>query len=260
MRFSFTPPIKALVLDMDGVLWRGDQPIGNLPAIFQRIEELGLQVMMATNNSTLTPENFASKLAKLGVRVDPSQIVTSSEAAAYLLKKRFPEGGPVFVVGESGLQQCLAKQGFYPDEENVLAVVAGIDRQITYRKLAIATRLIRSGALFIGTNPDKTFPMPDGLIPGAGAILAAIQTASGVEPIIAGKPQPTILNQIMERLQVEAKQMLIVGDRLDTDIQWGQNAGCRTALVLSGIAKKEEAQIWSPPPDLIAANLTELLE
>ncbi len=260
MRFPFDPPIKALVLDMDGVLWRGDQPIGDLPAIFQRIETLGLQVMMATNNSTLTPEDFATKLAKYGVRVDPSQIVTSSEAAAYLLKKRFPAGGPVFIVGESGLQQCLARQGFYPDEHNTLAVVAGIDRHITYQKLATATRLIRNGALFIGTNPDKTFPMPDGLIPGAGAILAAIQTASGVEPIIAGKPQPTILNQIMERLRVNANQLLVVGDRLDTDVKWGQNAGCRTALVLSGIAKREEAQAWSPPPDLIALDLSELLE
>ena len=135
--------IKALILDMDGVLWRGDQPIGDLPANFTEMERRGLKVAMATNNSTQDADQYIEKLARFGVKVNRWQIINSSEATAIYLKERFPDGGTIYAVGEDGLLNSLSEYGFYPGEENVLAVVAGMDRQLTYTKLCQAAMLIR---------------------------------------------------------------------------------------------------------------------
>jgi len=253
------PPIKALILDMDGVLWRSSQPIGDLKAVFSRISELGLAVICATNNATNTPEQFAAKLASMGVELSAELIVNSALASAWYLKKLHPAGGPVHIVGEKGLHAALQQQGFWHSERDVLAVVAGMDRQFTYAKMSAATKLIRSGAPFIGTNGDKTFPTPDGLVPGAGSILAGIETASGVAPIIIGKPSPILYQLALERLGTTPEETLAVGDRLETDVLGGERAGMPTALVLSGVSTPEDVNSWSPPPDLIAADLTSLI-
>ena len=131
--------------------------------------------------------------------------------------------------------------------------------QINYEKLTTATLLIRSGLPFYATNPDKTFPTPQGLVPGAGAIIAAVQAATDIEPIIAGKPQPTMLQVALERLETPALQTLAVGDRLETDILGGVNAGCRTALVLSGVATLDDLAHFDPKPDLVARDLAQVL-
>jgi 4-nitrophenyl phosphatase len=259
MLSTLKPEIKALVLDMDGVLWRSSQPVGDLPAIFQRIHGLGLKVICATNNSTSTPEQFAAKLATLGVTLAPEWILNSAQASAAYLKKLHPQGGPVYLVGEIGLQLAFQPFGFWNTDRDVIAVVAGMDRQITYTKLSVASSLIRSGALFIGTNGDKTFPTPDGLLPGAGSILAAIETASGVTPTLIGKPSPYLYQVALERLGTSAEETLAVGDRLETDILGGQRAGMRTALVLSGVSTREDVDRCPTPPDLVAADLAELL-
>lgn len=259
MLSTLKPKIKALVLDMDGVLWRSSQPVGDLAAIFHRIDELELKVICATNNSTSTPEQFAAKLQTMGVTLPPDQILNSAQAAAYYLKKLHPEGGPVFLVGEIGLQLAMQPHGFWNTDRDVLAVVAGMDRQITYTKLSIASSLVRSGASFIGTNDDKTFPTPEGLTPGAGSILAAIEAASGFAPTVIGKPSPYLYQVALERLGTTAQETLAVGDRLETDILGGQRAGMRTALVLSGVSTREDLTRWPTPPDLVAADLTELL-
>ncbi len=158
--------------------------------------------------------------------------------AAHYLQRRYPTGGPVFAVGETGMIDTLAKFGFYQDNQDVLAVVAGLDRQVTYDKLARATILIRSGAMFIGTNADRTLPMPEGLLPGAGAILAALETATDVQPVVVGKPEPEIYLFALERLKTSPAETLIVGDRLDTDITGAQKIGCHTALLLSGVSRR----------------------
>ncbi|NPV77126.1 MAG: HAD-IIA family hydrolase [Anaerolineae bacterium] len=258
MLLGLTPPIKALILDMDGVLWRGNQALIDFPETFRKIRELGLDFVLVTNNSTLSRETFLDKFSRYGISLAPHQVVNSALATAYLLKKRFPEGGPVYVVGEKGLISSLEEQGFTLSEENVIAVVAGIDRQLTYQKIATAMHLIRGGALFIGTNPDRTYPMPGRLIPGAGTVLAAIEAATDTKPLIVGKPALTMLEMAMENLGVLPAQTLVVGDRLDTDIAGGQAAGCRTALVLSGVTTLEQARSWSPPPDIICENLAAL--
>jgi 4-nitrophenyl phosphatase len=138
-------------------------------------------------------------------------------------------------------------------------VIAGLDRGLNYDKLRRATLLIRSGVPFFGTNPDKTFPTPDGQVPGAGALLALLEAASGVSPIIIGKPNPAMYRLAMQRLGARLEETLAVGDRLETDIAGAQALGCPCALVLSGVSSREAAQTWQPTPDLIASDLGELL-
>ncbi len=254
------PGVKAVILDMDGVLWKGTQPIGNLPAIFSKFDQLELKVILATNNSTGTPEIFQEKLKKFGVHVEADQIVNSSMAAAYVLSKKFPQGGPVYVVGEIGVTNALKEYGFFPSEESVIAVVVGMDWHFTYHSLAKAALLIRNGATYIATNHDATYPTPEGLMPGAGAVNALVTSASGVQPVFAGKPHATMMNMILERLKLSPQEILVVGDRLDTDIASGQNASCHTALVLSGVSTREEAEMWNPTPELIVPDLSALVE
>jgi HAD superfamily hydrolase (TIGR01457 family) len=257
---SVSPHLQALILDMDGVLWRDDDPIGNLPEIFNRIKQRGLQVTLATNNATKTIEQYLQKLNGFGVILQPAQIVNSSQAVAHYLRQRYPSGGAVFVVGEDGLFQAVQESGFHHSQTDVLAVVVGMDRNLTYEKLAQATLLIRSGAQFVGSNPDRSFPTPAGLVPGAGAILAAIEAATDHQPLIVGKPAPEMYRIAMQRMGVAPENTLVVGDRLETDIIGAQQIGCHSGLVLSGVTTLEAARRWDPPPDWIAKDLTDLLE
>lgn len=254
------PSILALILDMDGVLWRGEQPIGNLAEIFSSLESKGLKVAFATNNSTKTPLDYQQRLQRYGVNIEPSQVITSALATAELLHQRYPQGGPVYVIGEAGLVSALGERGFYPADQNVLAVIVGMDRQLTYEKLKRASLLVRAGAEFIGSNADRTFPTHEGLTPGAGSILAAVETATGVHPIVVGKPQPILTKIALERLATPAQQTLVVGDRLDTDILSGKGAGCRTALVFSGVHSPEDLESCLDKPDLAAEDLQSLLD
>lgn len=262
--FSMIPAhIQALILDMDGVLWRGDAPIGDLPRIFERIAARGLRVAFATNNGIRTPEMYVERLASFGVRAEPWQIITSALAVADLLAKHFPQGGPVFAIGEMGVMEALRERGFDPlpveRAAEAQAVVFGIDRQINFQKMVEATLLIRRGLPFYATNPDKTFPTPRGEIPGAGAWVSVLITASGVEPIFAGKPAPTMLELARQRLGTRREATLVVGDRLETDIAAGQAAGMPCALVLSGVSTRQQAAAWQPAPDLIAEDLESLI-
>lgn len=253
--------LAALILDMDGVLWRDTQPIGDLPDIFERIREHGWKFALATNNGTRSPAQFVEKLRGFGVSgVETWQVVNSAQAAAEYLKKKHPRGGPVYVLGEEGVLQALAECGFFPGCENPLAVVAGLDRSLTYERLRVAAGLIRSGVPFIGTNPDRTLPTPEGLIPGAGAILAALEAASGVQPTIVGKPHPEMYRVALERLGARPAETLVVGDRIETDIAGGQATGCPTALVLSGVTSEAAARRSPHQPTLIAADLAALLD
>ena len=247
--------IQALVLDMDGVLWHDSEAIGDLPAIFAKISKLGLRVAFATNNATKTIDQFVEKLASFGVKAEPWQIVTSAVATAHFLKQKHPQGGTVYAVGEAGLLQTLADAGFRHSAQNPVAVVAAMDRGITYEKLKQAARLIHAGVPFIGTNPDRTFPTPEGVAPGAGTMLAAIEAAAGVAPQIIGKPNPAMYRFALERLGASIAKTLVIGDRLETDIAGAQALGIPCALVLSGVSSQEQAQAWQPAPDIVAENL-----
>ncbi len=252
--------IKGLILDMDGVLWRGENPLFSLPVFFDKINAAGLKVILATNNSTRDINQYVEKLASFGASIEPASIVTSSMAAGYYLRSKHPSGGEIFVVGEVGLVNTLASYGFTHSEQNVLAVVAGLDRSMSYVKLTQAVKLIRSGAEFIGTNPDKTFPSPSGLTPGTGAMLAFLEAGSGQKPAVMGKPEPFLYELAISSMGFKNQEVLVVGDRLDTDILGGQRIGCPTALVLTGVSSAEEASHWQPQPDLILQDAMVLVD
>lgn len=248
---------------MDGVLWKADAPIGDLPEIFALIDRKGLKVAFATNNGTRTPEQYVERMQGFGVAIEPWQVITSSQGVAHLLSQRFPQGGKVFVIGEVGLERALQAKGFElvsaQGETDILAVVMGIDRNINFTKVSEAALLIGLGLPFYATNPDRTFPTPRGEIPGAGAWISVLITASGIEPIYAGKPSPYLLEIARQRLGTEKGETLVVGDRLETDIAGGQAAGCPVAVVLSGVSGEKQAIKWLPAINMIAPDLTALL-
>ena len=260
MEINWKNKIKAVILDMDGVLWRVNEPIGNLPEIFEKMRSAGLKVLLATNNSTRTPEQYQDKLAQFGVSVSLEQIITAGMATSFLLKKRYPENGKVYILGSDALKLTLQQAGFVYAEQDVLAVVVGLTRIINYEMFSRGALLINAGADFIGTNPDVALPAPEGLLPGTGALLALIEAATGKKPLLAGKPYPTMMEIALKRLEVSPQEVLVIGDRLTTDIAFGQNAGCATGLVLSGVTTLSEAENWKPEIDLIDKDLESLLD
>lgn len=255
--------IKSLIIDMDGVVWRSDAPIGDLSTIFDRIRSRGLKFVFATNNSTKTSEQYVEKLKEFGVDVEPWQVVTSSHAAAHAMAQKFPPGTKVFVIGEDGLRLPLEERGFEilstEDAPQAKAVVMGMDRGVNFQKLTEATLLVRKGIPFYATNTDKTFPTPRGEIPGAGAWISVITTATNVEPLIAGKPFPFLMDLSMEKLGTQPHESLVIGDRLETDIAAGQGVGCPTALVLSGVSTRAQGEGWKPKIDLVVEDLEALI-
>jgi 4-nitrophenyl phosphatase len=260
----FSPAIRGMVLDGDGVLWKDATPIGDLARIFGRMQTAGLKVLLATNNATMTVDQYIKKMAAFGVALEPWQVVTSAHGTSAKLQKELPRKARVFVVGETGVIAALCDAGFIvisdpADETPVEAVVVGMDRGFNYPKMRRAMGHIRAGARFYGTNPDTTFPTTEGLVPGAGSMLAAVQTAGGVEPIIIGKPAPFMFELCAERAGLDVHEMLVVGDRLETDIAGGQGVGARTALVLTGVSTREQAAEWQPQPDVVAPDLATLV-
>lgn len=251
--------ISAIIFDMDGVIWKGQTPIGNPAKIFESLKNAGIKVAFATNNATKSINAFIEKLASMGISASPEQVYTSAKATAQYLNKKYPGGGNVYTVGMSGLIETLANYGFTISAESALAVVVALDEGINYEKMKTATLLIRSGVPFIATNPDKTFPSPEGLIPGAGSIIASIEAATDTAPLIIGKPKATMFLQALEYLEESPENVLVIGDRLETDIAGGQAAGCKTALVLSGVATLEQGRQWKPGIDYISQDLTTLL-
>jgi 4-nitrophenyl phosphatase len=223
-----------------------------------------LKFVFATNNGTKTPEEYREKLSSLGVEVDASQVVTSALAVAHMLEQKYPRGTKIFMIGGPGVREALDEKGFellsVESAPEAKALVVGIDRTMTFDKVAEATLLVRAGVPFYATNTDRTFPTPRGEIPGAGSWLSVITTATRVEPIVAGKPFPTMMDFSLERLGTSKEETLVVGDRLETDIASGQAAGCPTAAVLSGVSTREQVAAWKPSPTIVAESLAELVE
>ncbi len=256
--------IKGLILDMDGVIWKADAPIGNLPEIFKRIRERELKFVFATNNGTKTPQEYQEKLRSLGVTIETWQVVTSAMGVAFMLAQKYPRGTKIFMIGEDGIRVALEEIGFeilsVENASAAQAVVMGIDRGINFDKMAEATLLVNAGIPFYTTNTDKTFPTPRGEIPGSGSWLSVITSATGINPIVAGKPFPYLMELSLERLGTKKEETLVVGDRLETDIAAGQAVGCPTALVLSGVSTRQELDAWNPLPNIVAASLGELVK
>jgi 4-nitrophenyl phosphatase len=260
--------IQALIIDMDGVLWHGDQPMPGLTEFFQTLRDQQIRFILATNNASLTQEQYVNKLAKMGVEVSQDEILTSSMATAlYLSQHHNPVESRVFVIGEDGAKQPLLDHGFTltdlyelngdKDNPNMGAhiVVCGKDSTLTWDKLATATLNIRAGAQFIGTNADTTLPTERGLTHGNGAILAALQAATGVEPIIIGKPEPIIYQQALALLGVDPALTVAIGDRLETDILGAVRTGIRSLMVLSGVSTEEDFKITDYQPTWVMPDI-----
>ena len=256
-----TKQIKAVISDMDGVLWRGSQALPGITEFFDFLFERELDFVLATNNSRNTPADYVQKLASMGVAgIEPCHIVTSGTATASTLQAQYPAGTRVYVVGGDGLKQLLIQAGFELVETGAELVVCGIDFDLTYNKVKTATLLIRQGARFIGTNPDSSFPSPEGLVPGAGSIIALIESASGQTPTIIGKPERGMFEAALRQVEASPAETLMIGDRIGTDIAGAQALGIKTALVMTGVETEASLQASEVKPDAVFAGLPELVE
>jgi 4-nitrophenyl phosphatase len=236
--------VRALIIDMDGVLWHGTHPLPGLAEFFQTLRDRQLRFILATNNASLTAEQYVTKLDKMGAQVAQHEVLTSGMAVAlYLAEHSNPPATRVFPIGEEGVRQPLLERGFVlTDLYDVSAhyVICGMDRGLSWDKLATASLNIRAGAKFIGTNPDVTLPTERGTTHGNGAVLAALQAATAVAPTIIGKPEPIMYQQAMTLLGCDPAETVAIGDRLETDILGAVRANIRSIMVLSGVSTEKE--------------------
>jgi 4-nitrophenyl phosphatase len=252
------------IIDMDGVLWHGEQALPGLQTFFAKLRSSGRRFVLATNNATRNAEQYVQKLAKFGVMVDADEVLTSAAATAHYLRACCPSPAatPVFAIGESGLLQELHAAGFallaIEDQQPAAYVVVGLDREANWRKISRATQHILQGAVFIGTNPDPSLPSEHGIVAGNGAILAAIQASSGVAPLVIGKPEAHLYQQAQAILQGSPSDTVALGDRLETDILGAQRLGIASVLVLTGVT--DHATLLNAPeqPTLVLPGLPEL--
>ncbi|MEO1881473.1 MAG: HAD-IIA family hydrolase [Methylococcales bacterium] len=259
--------IRALIIDMDGVLWHGSSPLPGLNEFFQCIRELRIPFILATNNSSLTQDQYLAKLQGMGIGVARNEILTSSMATASYLKERVKASETtLYVIGEAGLRTPLSEEGFKlihidklsdcdPEKLKADYVICGLDRALSWEKMAIATLYLRAGAEFIATNADTSLPLEVGTVPGNGATLAALQAASGMTPTVIGKPQAIMYQQAIKFLGVAKESTIAIGDRLDTDILGAVNAGIRSIMVLTGISAEQDLQQINYQPSWVMADL-----
>lgn len=257
------PSIRGVLLDVDGTLWRGGEPVPGLADFFAflRTQEIGVRIV--TNNSLKLPGYYRKKLARFGVTVSDEEILTSATATGRYLAQTLVPGDSVYVIGEQGLLAAVREAGMMvaPDAGKlVAAVVVGGDRCLTYAKLKHAVLLLQRGARLIGANPDLLIPTAAGLAPETGVTLAALTAATGVSPTIIGKPERWLFDTALAQLDLAPAQTLMVGDRLDTDIYGAQQVGMHTALVTTGVDSAATVTSHKIQPDLVAAHLGELME
>ncbi len=248
--------IRGVVLDMDGVLWRDAITLPDAPFFLRFLLQKGIPFQLATNNSTKTLTEYAEKCAAQGLPVAPEQITTSSLVTLEYLRANFPTGTPIYVIGSPSLASIYTQAGYQIQPDGARAVIVGLDIHATYEKLKTAFRCILAGAQFIATNIDATFPAADGFNPGAGSLVAALEHSTGQSALVMGKPESAIFEVAVSRLGCAPQEALMIGDRLDTDIAGAQRAGLRTALVLTGVSRREEVK--SIVPDIICETLGEL--
>lgn len=256
---TLADPYDAILFDLDGVLYRGSEAVPGASEAVARLRAMGKRVGFVTNNSARTPDAVAAKLAGIGIQADPSEVETSALATADLLARR----GVVdaFVVGEEGVHVALRARGIHiagMDAAKVDVVIVGWDRGVDYAKLRAASVLVERGASLVATNADPSFPASDGNWPGAGALLAAIETTTGAVAEVVGKPHPPLFLAALER--VGGGRPLLVGDRLDTDIAGASGVGWDSLLVLTGISGREDLAGASVRPTFVGDGLSVLFD
>jgi HAD superfamily hydrolase (TIGR01457 family) len=250
------------LLDLDGVVYRGESAVPHAVEAIVAAGQRGMRGAFVTNNALRTPDEVAARLARFGVPARVDDVITSAQAAAHVLAERLPAGAAVLVVGGEGLRAALRAEGLRPvtsADDGPRAVVQGFDPELTYARLAEGALAVRAGALWVASNGDLTVPTERGLAPGNGSLVAMIRAATGAEPVVTGKPEPALHAESMRRSGAE--RPIIVGDRLDTDIEAGTRTATPTLLVLTGVTTGSQllAAVPAHRPTLVAADLRGLL-
>ena len=250
--------IECWLTDMDGVLVHENQALPGAAELLQQWTDSGTPFLVLTNNSIFTPRDLSARLRSSGLNVPEDRIWTSALATADFLKSQMP-GGTAFVIGEAGITTALHEAGFIMTETAPDYVVVGETRNYSFEAITKAIRLILGGARFIATNPDATGPSKDGPMPATGAIAALITKATGMEPYVVGKPNPMMFRSAMNKIGAHSENTGMIGDRMDTDIVAGIEAGLHTILVMTGISDEAEINRYPFRPDEIVAGVHELL-
>lgn len=248
-------PYKVFCFDLDGTVYHGTNPVEEAVELIGELQRQGIEPYYITNNSSATRKEVQQKLKAFGIQTKPEQIMTSAIAAAQYCRDHF-QGKTVQLIGEKGLEEAIETAGMTAVAENGEVVVLGIDRAITYEKLAAACLAIRAGAPFIATNEDKAIPTERGLLPGAGSFAKLVEYSTGVAPKFLGKPEAYLLQMIQERSGCTKEEMILIGDNYDTDIQAGIRYGIATAHVAGGVTSLEEILMKKEQPTYLLAELS----
>jgi NagD protein len=251
-------PVDAWLTDMDGVLVHEEQALPGAAEFVAALQEHGLRFQVLTNNSIYTPRDLRARLDAAGGEVPEEAIWTSALATAQFLADQ-RAGGSAYVIGEAGLTTALHDVGYVLTDRNPDYVVLGETRTYSFEAITKAIRLVESGARFIATNPDPTGPSAEGSIPATGSVAALITRATGIEPYFVGKPNPLMMRSALNRIDAHSEHTVMVGDRMDTDIVSGLEAGLRTILVLTGSTSAGQVERFPYRPTRVCASIAEVV-
>jgi 5'-nucleotidase len=251
--------ILSWLMDMDGVLVREQLAIPGAAEFLGRLRELGIPFLVLTNNSMFTRRDLAARLRRSGLDVPEESIWTSALATAAFLEDQRP-GGSAFTIGEAGLTTALHESGYTLTESDPDYVVLGETRTYSFERITQAIRLIGEGARFIATNPDNVGPSPDGPLPATGSVAALISRATGVAPYYVGKPNPLMMRSALNALDAHSESTAMIGDRMDTDVVAGLEAGLEAILVLTGVTSRADAERHPYRPSRIVESVAELVD
>ncbi|WP_137119790.1 HAD-IIA family hydrolase [Segeticoccus rhizosphaerae] len=251
-------PVECWLTDMDGVLVREDRAIDGAPEFIGRLMEIGRRFLVLTNNSIYTPRDLRARLSASGIDIPEEAIWTSALATAQFLEEQRP-GGSAFVVGEAGLITALHDIGYTMTDRNPDYVVLGETRTYSFEAITRAIRLVEGGARFIATNPDPSGPSPAGSLPATGAVAALISRATQVDPYFVGKPNPLMMRSALNQISAHSETTVMVGDRMDTDVISGLEAGLRTVLVLTGSTRAEQVERFPFRPTRVVDSVADLI-
>jgi NagD protein len=251
-------PIESWLTDMDGVLMHEGSLIPGADEFIRRLRDQGCPFLVLTNNSIYTPRDLRARLKHTGIDVPESAIWTSALATAQFLETQRPNGS-AYVIGESGLTTALHESGYILTDNDPAYVVLGETRNYSFEAITRAIRLINDGSRFICTNPDATGPSLEGALPACGSVAALITKATGVEPYFVGKPNPLMMREGLNKIEAHSETSAMIGDRMDTDVLGGLEAGLRTFLVLTGVTSADEVDRYPYVPNEIVASVADLI-
>ena len=248
---------KSYLIDMDGVIVRGNDLIPGADAFLDRLHQRQIKFLILTNNPVYTPIDLQHRLQRVGVNVETDHLYTSALATAQFLKWQKPNG-TAFVLGESGLTEALHDVGYVITDHEPDYMVLGETTSYSFSRITQAMRLVKAGARFIATNPDPSGPPEEGLVPACGALAALIQTATGIQPYFVGKPNPLMMRTALRYLNEHSENAIMVGDRMETDVRVGLESGLETVLVLSGVSKPEDVNRFPYRPTRVVGSVADL--